>query len=180
MQRVVSTLVVALAAAAIHPVLAQEGPKRKPGLWEIKSTVMGMNSSVQQCVGPGSDDLMARQARDRQHADCSATQVTRQANGVRVHSVCKMEARTVTTDGEFTGSFDSAYKGKLVSKMDPPQNGVSSTEINIDARWTGPCAANQKPGDMVVSTPGGQRIDMNDPRIREAMEKMRAAQGAQK
>lgn len=180
MQRVVFSLVVVLAAAACHSAFAQDAPKRKPGLWEIKSTVMGMNSSVQQCVGPDSDDLMARQARDRQRADCSATQVTRQANGVRVHSVCKMEARTVTTDGEFTGSFDSAYKGKLVSKMDPPQNGVSSTEINIDARWTGPCAANQKPGDMVVSTPGGQRIDMNDPRIREAMEKMRAAQGAQK
>jgi hypothetical protein len=168
-----------LAICAAGTAFAQD-IKRKPGLWDIHSTVMGMNTGVQQCVGPASDDLMARPQRDGQRPECDPPQISRQSDGVHIHSVCKIPNRTVTTDGLFTGSFDTAYKGKLTSRIDPPQNGVATTEIAIDARWTGPCAAGQKPGDTVVSTSGGQRIDMNDPRIRDAMEKLRAAQGAQK
>jgi len=175
-------LAAGLTLAAALPAAAQE-TKRKVGLWETKSTVMGMTNSIRQCVGPGSDDMMARGGPpNAPKPDCSVNDIKRQSNGITMHSVCKMEGRTITTDGIFTGSFDSAYKGKIVSQIDPSQNGMKSTEINIEAKWLGACEAGQKPGDMIMSSPGGgsRSINMNDPKIKEMMEKMKAAREAQK
>ena len=46
-----------------------------------------------------------------------------------------------------TGSLDSAYTMTVTS-----QGGLmpGGTKITVTARWLGPCAADQKPGDMIM------------------------------
>ena len=158
-------------------VFAADMPKRKPGLWEIKTQMQGLPSMgpVQQCIDEKTDNLMQEKS-SKQQRDCSVMEVKRTGNKVTIHSVCTVEGMTtVTSNAVFEGSFESAYKGTIESQYNPPLNGLSESTLALDARLLGPCQPGQKPGD--ISMPQLQ-IDrnklnemMNDPKIKELMEK---------
>ncbi|WP_287669706.1 DUF3617 family protein [Accumulibacter sp.] len=117
--RTPTLLFCALAAGHLAGSLqAAEMPKRKAGLWEINTRMDGMPAmgAIQQCVDQKSDDLMQQQARKEQ-PNCSVIDVNNQGNKVSVHSVCKVQGSTATTDGVFVGSFDAAYKGRHVDPL---------------------------------------------------------------
>ena len=46
------------------------------------------------------------------------------------------------------------------STYQPPFMGKSDGKAVIDAKWVGPCKADQKPGDMVM--PGGVKMNVMD------------------
>src|SRR5262249_1850753 len=60
----------------------------------------------------------------------------------------------------FTGSFDSAYRVETTSTYEPPMAGVKEGSAIIEARWLGPCKADQKPGDMILSN--GMKFNIHD------------------
>ena len=152
-------------------------PKRKPGLWEINSRMEGMPSMgpVQQCIDQNTDNLMQQRAQKGEKPDCSVMDSKTSGNRVTLHSVCKMEGTTVTTDGVFEGAFDSNYKGTMKSKFNPPMHGMAESTVTIDAKWLGPCKAGQKPGDVVLPSMGGKGMNMQqmmkDPKFQEMMRK---------
>ena len=92
-------------------------------------------------------------------------------NRVTIHTVCKMDDSTATTDGAFEGSFDSAYTGSTTTRFSPPFRGMSESKMRQKARWLGPCKAGQKPGDVIVPGIGGINLNqlMNDPKVKELM-----------
>lgn len=153
---------------------AAEMPKRKPGLWEVNARMAGMPSPgpVQQCIDQTSDDLMQQRA-NAQKQNCSVIEVRPQGNKVSVHSVCKVNNSTATTDAVFVGAFDSAYKGDMLTRFSPPLNGMSESRVAVDARWLGPCSPGQKPGDVLMPNVGGMNIKemMKDPRVQEMMKR---------
>ena len=64
--------------------------------------------------------------------------------------------KTVTSHTAINGSFDSEYTMNITSqKADAP--GGQST-IMMTAKWLGPCAADQQPGDMIM--PNGMKMNI--------------------
>jgi hypothetical protein len=161
---------------AAHAASSSELPKRKPGLWELNTRMEGMPSigAMQQCIDRNTDDLMQQQARKEKH-HCSVLDVRTQGNQASVHSVCKVQGSTATTDAVFVGTFDVAYKGDLHTRFSPPLHGISESRVAIDARWIGPCQAGQKPGEVTMPGMGGMNLNemMKDPRVQEMLKQQK-------
>ncbi len=159
------------------PVVSAEMPKRKAGLWEIQTHMEGIPSmgAIQQCIDESTDTLMQQQAA-KGKTDCSVMDVKRSNGRVSIHSVCKAEGITITSNAIFEGSFESAYKGTIKSHYDPPLNGMSDVTVLSDARWVGPCQPGQKPGDVIMPKMDMEKSQkaledmMNNPKFKEMME----------
>lgn len=156
--------------------LAADMPKRKAGLWEINSHMEGMPSMgpMQQCIDQKTDDLMQQRA-SKYKPDCSVMEVKQMNNRVTIHSVCKFETTTATTDAEFIGAFDSSYKGTMNTHYSPPMHGMSESKMTLEARWLGPCKPGQKPGDVIMPNMDNMNINkmMNDPKFQEMMKRQK-------
>jgi hypothetical protein len=160
--------------------LASELPPRKSGLWRIERSTSGAPSpvgAIEICVDEKTDDVM-RQRMAGQQQKCESMSVTQEAGGIRVHSVCKLERTVATTEGKFTGSFDSAYRAELHVTYAPPIHDLASADIVMDAKWLGPCKAGQKAGDIVLpggrgmGGPGGGPINVQElMKMRDALKK---------
>jgi len=176
-RRTFSLLLLGLAAAALAgSALAADTPKRKSGLWEINTQMEGMPSmgAMQQCIDQNTDNLMQQSAK-KEKIDCSVMDVKPQGNKVTMHSVCKFEGTTATTDAVFIGAFDSAYKGDMKTRYNPPMHGVSESKMTMEARWLGPCKPGQKSGDVIMPNMKNMNINemMKDPKIQEMMKRQK-------
>lgn len=172
-----SLLALALAAAGFAAsALADDMPKRKSGLWEINTRMEGMPSmgAMQQCIDQNTDDLMQQRAK-KEKTNCSVMDIKPQGNKVSIHSVCKIEGSTATTDALFVGTFDSAYKGDMLTRFNPPMHGMSESKMSFDAKWLGPCKPGQKPGDVIMPNMNGMNMNemMKDPKIQEMMKRQK-------
>lgn len=161
-----STLVALLALAVTSlivsiPAFAQELPKRKPGLWEIKSATAGQPGArippVQHCIDEKTDQLLQQSLAPKVKQDCSKQELRKDGNRVSIDSVCRFGNTTATTHALFTGDFNASYRGEISTSFEPPMMGQKEHRTTIEARWIGPCQAGQKPGDMVL--PGGMRFN---------------------
>ena len=163
-------------ASLVGNALAADAPKRKSGLWEIKSQMEGMPNmgAIQQCIDQNTDNLMQQRAK-KEKPDCSVMDVKSQGNKVTTHSVCKFEGTTATTDATFIGAFDSAYKGDMKIRYTPPMHGLSESKMTMEAKWLGPCKPGQKPGDVIMPNMKGMNMNemMKDPKIQEMMKRQK-------
>lgn len=147
---------VGLAAA---PALALDLPLRKAGLWELKMVFVGRNLPPQlmkQCTDASTDRLMNLNFGGSNEQACSKHEVRKSGDIITVDAVCKFGEATTTSHAVVTGSFDSAYTIAVSSRRQggPQVPGVAPGEIThmtIDGTWLGPCAAGQKPGDVVMA-----------------------------
>ena len=167
-----------LATAFASQAGAADAPKRKSGLWEMKTQMSGMPAGmptqgpIQMCVDQASDNVMQEKAKEK--ANCSVMDVNRGVGKVTIHSVCKFEETTATTDAVITGDFENSYKNDMNITYSPPRDGMSKMKMTQEARWLGPCKAGQKPGDVMMPgmpamNAGNVQQMMNDPKIREMM-----------
>jgi hypothetical protein len=120
--------------------LANEVPKRKLGLWEVKVHMEGIPDMgpMQECVDQNTDNLMP-QGTDDKNTDCKTPEVKRSGDKVTIHSECKInEATTISIDYLLQGSFESAYKG-IVKTQTKSSNGTNESSVTLEARWLGPC-----------------------------------------
>ena len=143
-------------------VLANDLPKRKPGLWEIKtamSVLGGQQMVMSQCIDENTDANLLSQA-TRQQGDCEPPRITRAGERTTIETSCKVNGGTARTRGEFTGQYESHYQGEVVTHFDPPQHGMQEARMQIEARWTGPCPAGQKPGSAQMQLPGVGTINL--------------------
>ena len=170
-------LIGGLAAASFAvDALAADMPKRKAGLWEISTRMEGMPNMgpMQQCIDQNTDDLMQQRAK-KDKPDCSVMDIKPQGNKVTIHSVCKMEGTTATTDATFVGAFDSSYKGDMNTRFSPPMHGMSESKMSIEAHWLSACKPGQKPGDMIMPNMQGMNMNemMKDPKMQEMMKRQK-------
>lgn len=162
-----------LTLALALPTLAADAPRRKSGLWEMKTQMAGIPSQgpIQMCVDQASDNIMQERAREK--ANCPVMDVSRSSGKVTIHAVCKQDGVTTTNDAVITGDFDSNYRSDMVMRYDPPQHGMKEMKMTQEARWLGPCKPSQKPGDVIM--PGMPTVNMQemmkDPQVREMMKR---------
>ena len=158
---------------------APESPKRKSGLWEIKN-VRSEDKAwvVKMCVDQATDDALLHLNGPARKESCKADKVQRSGDQTTVDAVCTQSRSTATTHAVITGKFDSAYKVETKSTYDPPLRGKAEGTTTLEARWLGPCGADQKPGDVVLDD--GRKVSMSDrvPGGASARKKSQAAPGA--
>jgi len=142
-----------LAAAASS---ADDMPRRKSGLWELKMTTpAGGSTTMKQCIDQATDDLI-RGAGAR--PECSKNEWKREGDRILTESVCKQGQSVLTTKGVFTGDFETSFKGEVTLEYDPPMMGMKQARTSQSGRWIGPCKDGMKPGDMIL--PDGRIMNM--------------------
>ena len=149
--RVVAAFVLALAFPCLAAQAAEEIPKRKPGLWELQTTLAemgGFTNTFQICIDEEFDDLMDTAGDDE--TDCSENVVRREGNRVFVDAVCRIDGTTATLRGVFAGDFSSQYTGEIKTTYDPPMQGLTATNLTLEGRWLSACLPGQKAGDVVL------------------------------
>ncbi len=153
-------LVIVIAAVlAAAPALALDMPTRKAGLWELKMVFEGRNlppTTLKHCTDAATDKLMNANFGGSNEQNCSKQDMKKSGGTITVDSVCKFGEATTTSHAVITGSFDSAYTMKVASTRagGPQLPGMApgaETHMMIEAKWLGPCAAGQKPGDVIMS-----------------------------
>ena len=161
-------IVVAAAVLTAAPAFALDMPTRKAGLWEIKMVFEGRNLPAQvmrQCIDPATDRLMNSNFGGSTQQACSKQDVKNSGGTITVDSICKFGATTTTSHAVVTGSFDSAYTMKVTSTREggqalPGTTPGAPTTMTIEAKRLGACAADQRPGDVIMSN--GMKMNVLD------------------
>ncbi|HEX9274907.1 MAG TPA: DUF3617 family protein [Casimicrobiaceae bacterium] len=142
---------------------AQDVPKRKSGLWEIKVQTFWKEGvrTTQMCVDQKTDNAVRQLVEARRHESCQKVTLRREGDKQLVDAECKLggTGANAKTHGVITGSFDSAYKIASTSTFDEPVHGKFEGSAVIEARWTGPCQSDQKPGDVILANGTKFNID---------------------
>jgi len=143
---------------------AEAHPKRKPGLWEVRSAsaeALGM-SATRFCVGERTDTAHAHLDRSSgARGSCSLGEFVRAGNAWVAESVCREGRSTVVSRAIATGDFENEYRIDTV--VVHSATGASARREDreaVVARWLGPCDPDQRPGDLVI--PGMGTLNMDD------------------
>lgn len=153
---------IALAACTVlclDAALAAELPQRKAGLWEQTVTFEGRKlppRTMQLCVDAKTDKML-NQNTSGMSKDCSKQEITQSGGTIVMDSVCNFPTGgTTTSHAVITGSFDSAYTIKTSSTREggpqmPGSTPGKPTQMTVEAKWLGPCKADQQPGDVIMA-----------------------------
>ena len=154
------------AVIAATPAFALDMPARKAGLWEMKMTFEGRSmppQAMQHCTDAATDKAMQEMGGNMRSDMCSKRDIKQVGSTIVMDSVCNIGGATTTSHGVVTGDFNSAYTIKISSKREggPAVQGMpAETQMSIEAKWTGPCKADQKPGDIIMGN--GMRMNVTD------------------
>jgi hypothetical protein len=142
-----------IAPAVAH---ADELPRRKPGLWEVKTSFgdSGRSLTVQQCVDAATDQMLQSSAGPFSAQLCERREVRTSEGSTTIDSRCTVGGTAATAHAAITGSFDSAYTMTVSSEG----GGLPPSKLTIEGKWLGACAAGQEPGDVVL--PNGAKVNI--------------------
>jgi hypothetical protein len=134
---------------------AADLPTRKAGLWEITTGMGGHSVKMQQCVDAATDRAMQTRSGTAPNGDCSKRDVQKSGTTTTIDAVCTIAGKTRTSHIVVNGSFDSEYTLTVTSQAEGQPAGPPAT---LSAKWLGPCAADQRPGDMIM--PNGMKMNI--------------------
>jgi Protein of unknown function (DUF3617) len=146
-----------LVVVGVIPASAADFPMRKAGLWEITTSVASHSIKMQQCTDAKTDQAMQAHAGSAPQGDCSKRDVQKSGATTTIDAVCTFGGKTMTSHIVVTGSFDSEYTLTMTSQAEGMPVGNTAT---LNAKWLGPCAADQKPGDMIL--PNGMKLNIQN------------------
>ncbi len=149
--------VAAIALTFALPVLAEELPQRKPGLWESKSIGADGETVAKQCVGEGTDQAAMGAISGKA---CTKNVVTKTGDGYAIETECAIGQIKAAGKGIITGDFASALRTETTTTLTgaPGQTSPMERKTVIEAKRLGDCEAGQKPGDIIL--PDGKVIPM--------------------
>lgn len=156
MKRFSSAFFLVLICAA--PAVASDLPARKAGLWQMSSTAPdGHTVAMQQCVDAQTDQIMQSRSAGISERNCSKHAVQKSGDTITIDSVCTIAGRTINGHVVITGSFDSSYTMTITSQV---QGLPAPRTTEATAKWLGPCAAGQRPGDVIMAN--GMKMNILD------------------
>jgi hypothetical protein len=141
------------------PASAAEKLSRKPGLWEVKTIIDNSSATprvVQQCIDGATDVMLQSVAGPFNPATCERAHVQHAADATTIDFKCTVAGKPATAHSVATGSLDSAYTMTVTAQSESLPNG--RMVMTMDGKWLGPCAADQKPGDVILSN--GMKINI--------------------
>jgi hypothetical protein len=129
--------------------VAADAPARKPGLWEVKTSIEGQGRAVtvQQCIDAATDQMLQSSAGPFSAPLCTGREVTKSDTGMTIDTHCSLNGKPANAHAVVSGSFDSAYTMTVTAEggVLPP------VKMTIDGKWLGACTAGQQPGDVVMA-----------------------------
>jgi hypothetical protein len=129
--------------------VAADAPARKPGLWEVKTSIEGQGRAVtvQQCIDAATDQMLQSSAGPFSAPLCTGREVTKSDTGMTIDTHCSLNGKPANAHAVVSGSFDSAYTMTVTAEggVLPP------VKMIIDGKWLGACTAGQQPGDVVMA-----------------------------
>ena len=162
MRRIVLSSALLLANAV--PALSSELPSRKPGLWEVKTSVENVNAParvIRQCIDAATDQMLQSIAGPFNPASCPERNVQSSADSTTIDFKCTVGGKPATARSLITGSLDSAYTMTVTAQSDRSAGGGMT--MTMEGKWLGACAADQKPGDIVL----GNGVKINVPELQK-------------
>jgi hypothetical protein len=139
-------------------------PKRKAGLWEQTVSTGGMTQTSRLCVNAAVEEKLGWWSQQATQDRCAQTDFKPGAGGWTFSSTCDLGAGGKTvTKGVATGDFSSAYQMDMTSTTtgSTTQHMNGEHKMTMKAAWKGPCPADMRPGDMIL-TPGGMKMNLLD------------------
>lgn len=154
-----------MAGAIACPAFALDFPSRKPGLWEIQTgdgtgKAPAGSYTMQQCIDAASDKTLRDMGQGMGKDMCARQELRADGGKLVMDSVCKIGNTTATSHAVMSGDFNTAYRMESKSSYNPPLMGRAEGTSVMEAKWIGPCKADQKPGDMVM--PNGMKMNVLD------------------
>jgi hypothetical protein len=159
-----------LALLSVQVSFAAELPKRKSGQWQITTTTddAKLPPRVEDvCLDDATSALLDRFALGASQKICSRFDVKAEGGSrTSVDAACKLGATEVTIHGETTFEGNTVYRETVKTHFDPPLRGRGESTSTREGKWTGPCAADMKPGDIVShpspAMPMAVRMNLNE------------------
>lgn len=146
------------------PTLAQDLPKRKPGLWDLTMQMQGMpggGMKSQQCVDEKTDAEMQRKALSGDDKmKCTQTSMKRTAGGFEMESECTSTEGKAFIKAKSNGDFNSRYTVDTNMRFEPPRHGMQTMQASVTATHAGACPAGMAPGQMRM---GGMSMNPGAP-----------------
>jgi hypothetical protein len=136
----------------VAPASAADELSRKPGLWEVKTSIDNANAPVRvvrQCIDAETDQMLQSVAGPFNPAACERGDVQHAADTTTIDFKCTVAGKPATAHSVVTDSLDSAYTMTVTAQSDAIANG--KMVMTMDGKWLGACAADQKPGDVILS-----------------------------
>ena len=159
--RLCGAAVVLFQISAAASALAAEQLSRKPGLWEVKTTIQNSRAAsrvVRQCIDAATDELSQSIAGPFSAAVCAERKVQRSADAVTVDSSCSMGGKPAHAHAVVTGSFDSTYTMTVAAESELLPGGKIT--MTMEGKWLGACTADQRPGDIIMGN--GVKVNIPD------------------
>lgn len=150
-----------LSAAAAHAI---DFPTMKAGLWESQITRDGAPAKtgpMKMCMDAAVQKEMMDMGMGTMKEMCSKNDIRRDGNRMYGNAECKLGESTMKSTSVTTFSGDVSYRTEVKATYDPPMMGKSAAATIIDSRWTGPCPAGMKAGDITM--PDGRMMNMRPP-----------------
>jgi formylglycine-generating enzyme required for sulfatase activity len=147
-----------LLVAGVVPAISADVPPRKAGLWELKVTMEnagGVGMTFQQCLDAETDRLAMSSAGPIAQEACPKHEVQHSGDTLTIDSTCTVGGKPATSHVVITGSLDSAYTMTMAAESEAVPGGKMN--MTTTGKYLGACAADQKPGDMIL----GNGIKMN-------------------
>lgn len=154
--------------------LPADMPRPDPGLWQMKTSLAqmgGMGMGFQICLDESVDDLLIQ---PDDETTCSEHSYRREGERLVFSAVCRTDGSEARMEGVFTGDFRRSYRGDVATTYTPPLEGMTRTDMSIEAQWTGPCQPGQRPGEAIMqgmpTIPGLGEIDLDA--LRQGLEQL--------
>ena len=159
--RLCGVAIAVVTTGATPSLQATDQPARKPGLWEVKTTIQNSSAPprvVRQCIDAATDELSQSIAGPFSAAVCAERKVQRSADAVTVDSSCSMGGKPAHAHAVVTGSFDSTYTMMVAAESELLPGGKMT--MTMEGKWFGACMADQRPGDIIMGN--GVKVNIPD------------------
>ena len=131
---------------------AQDAPRLKPGLWEVKSTFDSgargpMTMTMQACHDEATQRTQFNPAQTAPGQTCGDVRTRRDGAAFVVEVDCERDGSKVRSVMRTTTQGDGAYTMDGTLTYAPPLRGRDKDTMRIEGKHLGACPAGMKPGD---------------------------------
>lgn len=133
----------------ISAVQAADAPARKAGLWEIKTSIEGRGRAitVRQCIDAATDQMLQSSTGPFAGSACPRRDVQKSDSGMTIDSHCTFNDKPASVRAVVSGSFEDAYTMTVTSEG----SDLPAAKMTMEGKWIGACAADQRPGDVIMA-----------------------------